>query len=493
LFKLTTILIVSQVFMADNLYTAEYDHQQCKQLVACFNRQKQAFQQQPYPSYEQRIQQLIQLKQALLAHQQPLIDAMNEDFGCRSADDSRLGDILPTILGINYAIKHLKQWMKPSKRHVSMLFQPAKAFVMYQPLGVIGIITPWNYPVFLSLGPLTAALAAGNCAMIKMSEFTPATNRVIKELLSVFSTTQVAVFDGGPQVAVEFTQLPLDHLLFTGSTQVGKLVMAAAAKNLTPVTLELGGKSPTIIADDIPVDDAVARFLLAKTLNAGQTCVAPDYVLVPQHKIADIVSACRQQFLQFYPNFSKNTDYGSIINQQQFHRLQQWLADAASKGADIIPLVEADNAAEDHRKMPLTLVTHVSDDMLLMQQEIFGPILPIVGYQTIEDAIHYVNERPRPLALYLMSHDPAIQQQILTQTHAGGVCINDAAIQVAQDDMPFGGIGPSGMGHYHGPEGFYTFSKAKSVLVKGKLNLSKLAFPPYGKWIHRLIYRLFFK
>lgn len=481
--------------MADNLYSSAYDQDQIALLDQIFVNQKKAYSKQPYSSIESRQSDLAKLKQTVLTFQDKIIVAMNEDFGCRSADDTKLGDILATIMGINYASKKLKKWMKPSKRHIGVLFQPAKAYVMYQPLGVVGIVTPWNYPLFLSIGPLTLALAAGNRAMIKMSEFTPATNKVISEMIaSVFSSDQVVVIDGGAMVAAHFAEQAFDHLLFTGSTRVGKMVMAAAAKNLTPVTLELGGKSPTIIDEEIAIDDAVSRFILAKTLNAGQTCVAPDYILCPENKVDELVDECKKQFNKMYPKFTENGDYGSIINEQQFSRLQLWLEDAKTKGAKATPLAEIDNEqCKQPRKMPLTMITEVNDDMQLMQGEIFGPLLPIVGYKSLNEAIAYINERPRPLALYLCSHNEQTQQKVLQQTHAGGVCINDAAIQVAQDDMPFGGVGPSGMGHYHGHEGFLTFSKAKSVLVKGKMNTSKMAFPPYGKLVHKLIYKLFLR
>jgi len=481
--------------MADNLYSSAYDQDQINQLDQIFENQKIAYGKQPYPEIESRKKDLAKLKQAVLTFQDKLIEAMNEDFGCRSSDDTKLGDVLATIMGINYASKKLKKWMKPSKRHIGALFQPAKAYVMYQPLGVVGIVTPWNYPLFLSIGPLTLALAAGNRAMIKMSEFTPATNKVINEMIaSAFSEAQVAVIDGGPMVAAHFTEQAFDHLLFTGSTRVGKMVMAAAAKNLTPVTLELGGKSPTIIDKEVAIDDAVSRFILAKTLNAGQTCVAPDYILCPENKVDELVNECKKQFNKMYPKFTENGDYGSIINEQQFSRLQSWLEDAKEKGAKVTVLAEHNNEqCKQPRKMPLTMITQVNDDMQIMQDEIFGPLLPIVGYKSLNDAITYINERPRPLALYLCSHNEQTQQKVLEQTHAGGVCINDAAIQVAQDDMPFGGVGPSGMGHYHGHEGFLTFSKAKSVLIKGKMNTSKMAFPPYGKLVHKLIYKLFLR
>lgn len=481
--------------MASNIYSKSDDQQEIALVDETLLLQKKAFINEPYLDAQVRIDDLVKLKKVLLEHQEELVQALSKDFGCRSVDDSKMGDLMPTIMGINYAIKHIKKWMKPSKRHVGVLFQPAKAFVMYQPLGVVGIITPWNYPVFLSLGPLTTALSAGNRALIKMSEFTPATNDLIKKMLnSIFDNDKVAVVTGGPDVAAHFSNQAFDHLIFTGSTRVGKIVMAAAAKNLTPVTLELGGKSPTIIDDEIDIKDAVSRFILGKTLNAGQTCVAPDYILCPSGRVDELKRAISTQFVKMYPTVAENSDYGAIINDAQFQRLHQWSADAKAKGAILTPLTndtEQDCIAAG--KIPLTLVSNVNDDMLLMQEEIFGPLLPIISYESLNEAISYVNERPRPLALYLCSHNPATQQEVLERTHAGGVCLNDAAMHVAQDDMPFGGIGPSGMGHYHGHEGFLTFSKAKSVFKKGKINTASNAFPPYGKLIHKLIYKLFLK
>ncbi|WP_159818698.1 coniferyl aldehyde dehydrogenase [Colwellia sp. 20A7] len=481
--------------MANNLYSELDDQQEIGQIDNVLLMQKKAFINDPYLSAQARIDDLVKLKSAILSSQEALLKALSEDFGCRSVDDSKMADLMPTIMGINYSIKHIKTWMKPSKRHVALLFQPAKAFVMYQPLGVVGIITPWNYPLFLSLGPLTTALAAGNRAMIKMSEFTPATNDVVKEmLLSIFSNDKVAVINGGPDVASHFSAQPFDHLIFTGSTRVGKIVMAAAAKNLTPVTLELGGKSPTIIDDEIEINDAVCRFILGKTLNAGQTCVAPDYILCPKGRVDELKNSISKQFNKMYPSVANNKDYGAIINDMQLQRLNHWLEDAQAKGAILTPLGN-DNQQDclSAGKIPLTLVNNVNDDMLLMQEEIFGPILPIVSYKDIDEVIAYVNARPRPLALYLCSYNADIQQAVLERTHAGGVCLNDAAMHVAQDDMPFGGIGPSGMGHYHGHEGFLTFSKAKSVFKKGKINTASTAFPPYNKLIHKLIYKLFLK
>jgi coniferyl-aldehyde dehydrogenase len=489
--------------MADNTYTAEQDQHYIEQIDSVFLRQKQSYSMKPYPTLDDRINSLKLLKAAVVESTDELLAALSKDFRCRSFGDSKMGDVIPTLANIDYTIKHLKGWMKPSKRKVGLMFQPAKTFVMYQPLGVVGIITPWNYPVFLSLGPLVTAIAAGNRVMIKMSEFTPATNQVISKILStVFDQEQVSLLQGGAAVAVQFSEKAFDHLLFTGSTRVGKFVMAAAAKNLTPVTLELGGKSPTIIDNTIELRDAVSRFILGKTLNAGQTCVAPDYILCPASMKTQLIAEIKHWFNKMYPSIEQNDDYTAIVNDAQFERLTSWIVDAKDKGANVLPMVSYQTEQELEQKMatcasqgklPLTVVTDVNDDMVLMQDEIFGPILPIVCYENIDQAIQYVNDRPRPLALYLMSYDKQLQEKVLKNTHAGGVCLNDSALHVAQEDLPFGGIGPSGMGHYHGHEGFLTFSKAKGVYQKGKFNMATNAFPPYGKLIHKLIDKLFLR
>lgn len=479
--------------MADNPYTECDNKQEIDQLERLFILQKNNETKVEISSAKQRVTDIKLLKKALISHQDELLNAMSEDFGHRSQDDSKLGDILTTVLSVNYAIKHIKRWMKPSKRHVHPLFQPAKAYVQYQPIGVVGIITPWNYPVFLSLGPLITALSAGNTAIIKMSEFTPKTNLVMKQLIaSVFPPEKVAIICGGASVAAHFTHLKFDHLVFTGSTTIGKKVMAAASENLTPVTLELGGKSPVIIGKDIDISIAVTRFLVAKTLNSGQTCVAPDYLLCPEEKIPLLVATLKTQFNSLYPSIEDNPDYGGIINKAQFQRLNQLIQDASHKGGVITPLT-VEQVDENVMKIPLTVITNPHDDMRVMQEEIFGPLLPIVPYSDIEQAIDYINQRENPLALYLMSFDKVTQHLVLNKTKAGGVCINEAAIHVAQDDLPFGGVGDSGMGQYHGHEGFLALSKAKAVFSRGKFSLGSLIFPPYNQAIHKLIYRIFIK
>ena len=462
-------------------------------LSARLARLRDACQQHPMPSLSERRAHLSQLKRALIAHKQPLCDALAIDYGQRSDYDSMIADILPCVMQINYTQKRIKRWMRPHRRHTGLLLAPARVEVFYQPLGVVGIIVPWNFPVMLSLGPLISAIAAGNRAMLKLSEFTPHTNRVLRELLDgVFDEREVMVIEGDAQVAAAFSALPFDHLLFTGSTAVGRLVMAAAAPQLTPLTLELGGKSPCLIAPDMPLALAVERMIFGKSLNAGQICVAPDYVLLPRGQEQPFIEAYQAHFRRLYPKGLDSPDYGSIINGAQYERLTAWLAEAKQAGAEVHPC--ASPARDDGtRRLVPHLLTEVPGHCQLMQQEIFGPLLPLVPYDSIEEAIAYVAARPRPLALYLMSLDPALQHRFIRETHAGGMAINECLFQVAADDAPFGGIGPSGMGHYHGHEGFLTFSKAKTVLRRGRFSAGTLIHPPYRRWYQRLMMALFLR
>ncbi|MGI2196214.1 coniferyl aldehyde dehydrogenase [Shewanella baltica] len=469
------------------------EHLNASPLTQLLQRQRSSYLAAPNPNYAMRVEQLTRLKAAILQFKTPLVEALSQDYGHRSIDDSLISDIMPVINNINYSLKNLKKWLKPSARHAGLLLAPAKVTVHYQPIGVIGIIVPWNFPVMLSIGPLVTAIAAGNHAMLKLSEFTPATNQVIKQLLAqVFDESHVAVVEGEADVAAAFSALPFDHLLFTGSTTVGRHVMRAAANNLTPVTLELGGKSPVIIAPDMPLEIAVERMIYGKCLNAGQICVAPDYVLCPKSKVDEFIAAYRTKFNAMYGAINHNKDYGSIINTRQFDRLMTVLEDAKAKGAHIISATD-EAIDSQHRKLATQLITHTSEDMLLMQEEIFGPLLPIISYDTLDEAIQYINHRARPLALYVMSFDEPTQQKILQQTHSGGVCINETVFHVAADDAPFGGIGPSGMGHYHGKEGFLTFSHAKTVLSRGRFNTGKFVHPPYGTVIQRILMKLFLR
>lgn len=456
--------------------------------------QQKAFSQAPMPSAKIRLDQLKSLKRALIAFKEPIIDAINQDFSCRSRDETLLAEFMPTIESINYAIKHTKQWMKSRRRKVGLLFMPAKNRIHYQPLGVVGIIVPWNYPVFLSLGPLVGALSAGNRAMIKMSEFTPHLNSVLTQLLaSIFEEDSVTVIEGDADTAIAFTQQAFDHLLFTGSTSVGRHVMAAAAKNLTPVTLELGGKSPAIISQDTPMQEACERLCFGKSLNSGQTCVAPDYILIPKNREQDFIDTYTKVFAKMYPSIKNNDDYSAIINEAQHQRLTTWLQDAKDKGAICHDINPRNEDLSSGRKMAPVLVQNISDDMTIIQDEIFGPILPIIHYESLSEAFEYIRKRPRPLALYYFGHKKSEQTQVLEQSHAGGVCINDTLVHLAQEDMPFGGVGDSGMGQYHGHEGFLTFSKAKAVHIKGHFNSAKFAYAPYKSPVHKLIYRLFIR
>lgn len=479
--------------VADNAHLQQHlqqSQQQIDQLQQLFTSQRDAFSANPMPSAEQRIQWLKSLSQMLASNQDALIKAINQDFSNRSADETLLAEIMPSLQGIHYACSHIKKWMKPSRRSVGVAFQPASAKVIYQPLGVVGVIVPWNYPLFLAMGPLVGALSAGNRVMIKMSESTPATSQLVKDLLGkIFPEDLVCVALGEAEVGVAFSKLAFDHLLFTGATSIGKHVMRAAAENLTPVTLELGGKSPVIVSAEVPLSDAAERIAFGKTLNAGQTCVAPDYVLVPRNRVEGFVAAYREAVTRFYPKLQDNPDYTAIINERQLQRLKGLLSDAESKGAKVINLYPEAQG----RRLPQAVLLDVNDDMTIMQDEIFGPLLPIVPYDTLEQAFAYINQRPRPLALYYFGYNKAEQQRVLEQTHSGGVCLNDTMLHVAQDDMPFGGVGPSGMGHYHGHEGFKTFSHAKGTFIKQRFNAARMIYPPYGKAIQKLVYKLFIR
>ena len=473
--------------VADVAYLQQ-NQQQIEALEPLLAAQRAAYRANPMPEAGQRRAWLKALRELILGEKQALIEAVSRDFSNRAAEETLLAEIMPSLHGIDYASKRLGKWMKPSRRSVGLAFQPAAAKVVYQPLGVVGVIVPWNYPLYLAFGPLIGALAAGNRVMVKMSESTPATSQLVKELLArIFPEDMVAVVLGEAEVGQAFSRLPFDHLLFTGATSIGKHVMRAAAENLVPVTLELGGKSPAIVSADVPLADAAERIAFGKTMNAGQTCVAPDYVLVPQDRLEGFVAAYRAAVQRFYPKLENNPDYTAIINERQLGRLKGYIADAEAKGAQLVPLFPGDQG----RRLAHSLVLNVSDEMKLMQEEIFGPLLPIVPYQRLDEAFAYINDRPRPLALYYFGYDKGEQQRVLHETHSGGVCLNDTLLHVAQDDMPFGGVGPSGMGHYHGHEGFLTFSKAKGVFIKQRFNAAKMIYPPYGKALQKLVYKLF--
>jgi coniferyl-aldehyde dehydrogenase len=433
------------------------------------------------PDLAARLAALDKLQAQVKKHRRAFAEAISADFGNRSAAESDLAEIMTALNGIQHAKRHLARWMKPQRRSVHWTFRPSKARVIYQPLGVIGIISPWNYPLMLSLSPICDALAAGNRVMLKPSELTPRVSALLKLLLNeAFPEDQVAVVLGGPEVAQAFSALPFDHLLFTGSTAVGRHVMRAAADHLTPVTLELGGKSPVVVCRDYPLKKAARTIAIGKYLNAGQTCIAPDYVLVP----ADLAESFAETFLaetrSLYPTIAGNPDYSSIVSDRHYRRLVGLIDGARAAGARV--LQREDSAAAGERKLPPTVLLQTSPDMAVMQEEIFGPILPVVPYTDLDQAIQLINGGPRPLALYCFSNDHAVVDGVLNRTVSGGVTVNGTLMHVAQDDLPFGGVGPSGTGAYHGHDGFLRFSHARAVFEISRFSsLDRLA-PPYGRF-----------
>jgi coniferyl-aldehyde dehydrogenase len=432
-----------------------------QQLQRSFSLMKSLYNTNPAPSHAQRVDVLKQLKQNILDNEQEIYDAMKRDYGYRSEFDTLIADVLPSVAGINYAIKNLKKWMKPSKRHAGLMLAPSSVTVHYQPLGVVGVITPWNFPFYLALGPATQALAAGNRVMIKMSEFTPNANAALRKVTKGLEE-HIQIVEGEAEVGAAFSALPFDHLIFTGSSTVGKLVAKSAADNLTPITLELGGKSPTIIDKDIDINIAVDAVIVGKSVNSGQIYVAPDYVFVPKQREREFINAFIQRYTEYHLNSEDSNTQTHIVSDRQYSRLMGFLEDAKAQGATIDAVKEIES---DHgRRVYPHLISNLSSDMKILQEEIFGSILPILTYDDIEEVITYINDRPRPLALYIMSKNDKLINSFVTRTHSGGVAVNDTAMHVAADDAPFGGVGNSGMGHYHGHEGFLTFSKAKTVL-----------------------------
>ncbi|MBL0714530.1 MAG: coniferyl aldehyde dehydrogenase [Desulfosarcina sp.] len=453
-----------------------------------FERQKAACQKQPFLALAERLAVLQKIESILIDHQEAIADAICGDFGHRSRHETKILEIFPVVSGLRHTRRHLKKWMKPQRRHVALHFAGARNRVIPQPKGVVGIIAPWNYPLFLVLSPLTSALAAGNRCMIKMAADSQRLCNLLNDLFRrAFADDLLAVLPGVS--AADFTPLPFDHLIYTGSPASGRTVMKTAADNLTPVTLELGGKSPTIICDDFDIHTAAERILQAKFMNAGQTCVAPDYLFLPQNRVDDFIDEARRIVPGRYPRLD-SADYTAIIDAGSYRRLTALLDEARSGGAEIINLLPGAAPDEAGRKIPPTLVRNVHDAMALMQHEIFGPILPIKTYRRLEDAIAYVNARERPLALCLFSNDKRRQEMVVRQTMSGGVSINDCAMHVAQHDMPFGGIGNSGMGQYHGREGFMAFSKLRPVFRQAARPVgAAFLYPPYGKMFDR-VYKL---
>ena len=446
---------------------------------------------EPMSMRKDRIKRAMAL---LKAHGESLCKAMSADFGNRSIQQSMLTDIAGTIGAGKGALSHMDKWAKPSKRKVQfpLGLLGAKAEVRYEPKGVIGILSPWNFPVQLAFSPLMQILAAGNRAMIKPSEFTERTSLLMAELVSeYFTPDEVAVVTGGPEVAAVFSSLPFDHLVFTGSTPTGRRVMQSAAENLVPVTLELGGKSPVVMGRSADFAKAGERIAMGKMLNAGQICLAPDYMIVPEEVESQAIAGVTNAAASMYPTVLENDDYASIVSDRHFERLQGLVEDARDKGAEVIEVNPAgeDFGSANQRKMPLTVLRGVNDDMTVMQEEIFGPVLPVKTYKAVDEAVDYVNEHDRPLGLYYFGEDKSEQERVLTRTISGGVTTNDVIFHVSMEDLPFGGVGPSGMGSYHAIEGFREFSHARAVYHQPKIDVAKLSGmkPPYGKALDKTI------
>ena len=442
------------------------------------------------PTGAHRKEALGRLRQLLIDHQEEVATAIDHDYGHRSRHETLLGETFVTVESIKYTVRHLDAWMKPERRSVPLQFWPARAQVVFQPLGVVGIISPWNYPVSLAIAPLATALAAGNRVMLKPSEYTPATSALLARILGeTFTVEQLIVVTGGTEVATAFAALPFDHLFFTGGTATGRLVMRAASDNLVPVTLELGGKSPALIDSPFSLQRAAASIAQGKLFNAGQTCIAPDYVLIPAADSDRFATLYAEAVKQLYPTLINNPDYTAVINQRHYDRLRAMVDDARRKGAEVIEINPAreDLAEQLGRKLAPTLLLGVTDDMTAMQEEIFGPILPVKTYGDLDEAVAYINSRPRPLALYYFGSKSSRQRQVLCRTTAGGVTINDTLLHYVSEDLPFGGVGQSGMGAYHGRDGFRTFSHQKAVMRQARLNSSGLTRPPYGKLVERMI------
>ena len=458
-------------------------------LEVAFTALKYAAGREPYPAEETRREWLATLGRLLRDNSSRIEQAISDDFGHRSLHETRLLELFPCQEGIRHAQGQLRRWMRVERRPTGRWFQPGRSYVLPQPLGVVGILVPWNYPIFLAAGPLTCALAAGNRGLLKMSEFTPKTGALFAELIaSYFAPEVVSVVNGDAQMGQAFSALPFDHLLFTGSTAVGHHVMRSAADNLTPVTLELGGKSPAIVAPGYALGRAAERVAIGKTMNAGQTCIAPDYVLVPRGQERAFVAAVRATIDAIYPELGVTPDYSHIINQRHFGRLIGYVDEARTAGCEIIELssrMERPDAAT--RRMPPLALLNPSTGLAVMRDEIFGPLLPVIGYESMEHAVEFVNARPRPLALYCFDDDTKRIAWLLRATHAGGVTINDTIMHIAQDELPFGGVGASGMGSYHGKAGFDTFSKLKPVFHQSRLNGLGLFKPPYGRLFERLV------
>ncbi len=452
------------------------------ELRATLERQRAAFLQAGSPPLAERLADLARLKAAIRDRADAIAEAISADFGNRSRHESLIAEIFTALAGIRHASKHLARWMRPKRVSVSLELRPGRARILYQPLGVVGIISPWNYPFQLAIMPLIAALAAGNRVMLKPSELTPRTAEFIAGFLAgLFPSDRVATVLGGPEIGAAFARLPFDHLFYTGSTAVGRLVMQAAAENLTPVTLELGGKSPCILGEDAALKGAVESIVYGKLLNAGQTCIAPDYVLLPEGKREEFIALAQRAVKKLYPRLAANPDYTSIVNERHYQRLRHYVDEAKARGARIVELNPAQETLDGARKLAPLLVVDPAEDIALMREEIFGPVLPIRTYRQLDEAIDYVNRRPRPLALYYFGEDAGKRDKVLARTISGGASVNETLMHVVVENLPFGGVGASGIGAYHGEIGFQTFSHRKGVFLQSRFNGAWLLRPPFGR------------
>jgi coniferyl-aldehyde dehydrogenase len=468
--------------MNGQVNTGEGEEQQFGHaLQILLRRQRAAFLKDMYPSYTTRVDRLKRIERLLDRHGEQFSKLISQDFGNRSRIETAAGELLVIRSAVRHSCHHLKSWMKPRWAPTSLLYFPGRSKLLRQPLGVVGIISPWNYPLQLTVMPLIDALAAGNRAMIKPSESTPLFAEALKaRIAQSFAEDEVTIVVGGADVGEAFASTPFDHLVFTGSTAVGRLVAQAAAKNLTPVTLELGGKSPALIDLSCDLPQAVKRLAWGKLFSAGQSCIAPDYALVPRPRVEEFVDALQECIPMLYPSFQANPDYTSIVSEFHYVRLQGLLEDARACGARIIELNPTNEMFDNNtRKFPPALLLEVSDDMRVMKEEIFGPLLPIIAYNTLEEAIEYINQHDRPLALYWFGTDRANRDRVLEKTISGNVTINDTMLHIAQDSLPFGGVGASGYGQYHGEHGFRQFSKEKGVFIQGLFSAARILYPPH--------------
>lgn len=458
-----------------------------------FQSQLAAFARDGAPDYAARVANLQKLRSAIEDWEDRIVEAISADFsangmGGRSHHETILAETFFCRADLKFTLKNLRRWMRPKRVRTPLHLMPSHSEIRMQALGVVGIISPWNYPLQLAIAPLTAALAAGNRVMLKPSEHTPATSALLVEMLAIFPPETVSVITGGPEVAARFSALPFHHLFFTGSTAVGKIIARTAADSLTPLTLELGGKSPAIIDTSADLDRSAERLIMGKLLNSGQTCVAPDYVLTPETTLRPFAEKLLQTARRFYPAVADNLDYTSIVSDAQFARLQELIADARAKGAEVlVASSDSDNALAAARKIPLTLILNPTPDMRVLQEEIFGPILPILPANTPDAAITHINQGDRPLALYWFGEDAANREAVLSRTLSGGVSVNEVLWHLVQENLPFGGVGASGMGAYHGDYGFKTFSHERGVLFQRKFSAGKMLYPPYGRAWARVI------